>query len=111
MVPRRDRRDARVAERAGYRVLTQSQSSMVSVMTTVSLELVVFLFGTFAAAFVTGLTGFAFGMAAAGIWLHALPPAQTTVLIAAYALLVQGYAVWKLRHSIDLRRLLPFVIC
>ena len=75
-----------------------------------SVELAVFLFGTFAAAFVTGLTGFAFGMVAAGIWLHALPPTQTTTLIIAYALLVQGYAVWKLRRSINLRRLLPFVI-
>ncbi len=79
-------------------------------MIPVSFELVVFLVGTFAAAFVTGLAGFAFGMIAAGIWLHALAPTQTTTLILAYGLLVQGYAVWKLRRSIDLRRLLPFVV-
>jgi uncharacterized membrane protein YfcA len=79
-------------------------------MIPISLELVVFLIGTFAAAFVTGLAGFAFGMIAAGIWLHALAPVQTTTLILAYGLLVQGYAVWKLRRSIDLRRLLPFVV-
>src|SRR5580693_4495332 len=78
-------------------------------MISLSFELAVFLFGAFAAAFVTGLTGFAFGMVAAGIWLHALPPAQTSTLIAAYALLVQGYAVWKLRHSLNLYRVAPFI--
>jgi ABC-type phosphate transport system permease subunit len=36
--------------------------------------LVVFLAGTFIAAFVTSLAGFAFGLVAAGIWLHALSP-------------------------------------
>ena len=75
-----------------------------------SFSLIVFLLGTFAAAFVTGLAGFAFGMVAAAIWLHALAPVQATTLIVAYALLVQGYAVWKLRHSINTARLMPFII-
>lgn len=70
----------------------------------------IFLLGTFAAAFVTGLAGFAFGMVAASIWLFVLPPAQTAPLIVAYALLVQGHATWRLRRAIDYRRLLPFVI-
>jgi uncharacterized membrane protein YfcA len=72
--------------------------------------LVVFLLGTVAAAFVTGVAGFAFGMVAASIWLFALPPKQTTLMIVAYALLVQGYGAWKLRRTINLPRLLPFVI-
>jgi uncharacterized membrane protein YfcA len=76
----------------------------------ISLDTGIFLLGTFTAAFVTGLAGFAFGMVAASIWLFALPPAQTTTLIVAYALLVQGYATWRLRRAIDYRRLLPFVI-
>lgn len=76
----------------------------------VSMSVVIFFIGTFAAAFVTGLAGFAFGMVAAGIWLHALSPAQTTTLIVAYALLVQGYAVWKLRRSLKVGRILPFVV-
>src|SRR5215469_3158455 len=75
-----------------------------------SLDTGIFLLGTFAAAFVTGLAGFAFGMVAASIWLLALPPAQTTTLIVAYALLVQGHATWRLRRAIDYRRLLPFII-
>jgi uncharacterized membrane protein YfcA len=58
----------------------------------------------------TGLAGFAFGMVAAGIWLFALTPVQTTTLILAYALLVQGYSTWRLRRTILPSRLLPFVV-
>jgi uncharacterized membrane protein YfcA len=72
-------------------------------------DLAVFLVGAFTAAFVTGLAGFAFGMVAAAIWLHALTPTQTTALIVAYAFLVQGYAVWKLRRALNVGRLIPFV--
>jgi uncharacterized membrane protein YfcA len=72
-------------------------------------DLAMFLAGTLAAAFATGLAGFAFGMVAAGIWLYALTPAQPSTLIVAYALLVQGHAVWKLRHSLNLHRLAPFI--
>jgi len=72
-------------------------------------DLVVFLAGTFTAAFVAGLAGFAFGMVAAAIWLHALTPIQAVALIVAYALLVQGYAVWKLKNAIDVGRLVPFI--
>jgi uncharacterized membrane protein YfcA len=76
----------------------------------VSFDLAIFLIGTLAAAFVTGLAGFAFGRVAASIWLYALTQSQTSALIVAYALLVQGYAVWKLRHSILPRRLAPFIV-
>ena len=74
------------------------------------LNLAIFLCGTFAAAFVTSLSGFAFAMLAAAIWLYALPPPQASALIAAYAVLVQGYAVWKLRHLLNLHRLMPFIL-
>lgn len=69
----------------------------------------IFLVGTFAAALVTGVAGFAFGLVAVAIWLHALTPIQATTLTAAYALMVQGYAVWKLRSTLSTRRLAPFV--
>jgi uncharacterized protein len=74
------------------------------------LDLILFALGTFAAALVTGVAGFAFGIVAAAVWLHFLPPAQTTALIVAYGLIVQGISVWKLRRSIKLPRLLPFLI-
>jgi hypothetical protein len=44
------------------------------------------------------------------VWLHFLPPAQTTALIVAYGLIVPRLSVWKLRRSIKLSRLLPFLI-
>jgi uncharacterized membrane protein YfcA len=72
--------------------------------------LAVFTLGTATAAFVTGLAGFAFGLVAAAIWLYALTPIQTTTLIVMYGLLVQGYAVWKLRHNINVSRLAPLII-
>ena len=37
------------------------------------------------------------------------PPLQTATLIIAFGLLVQGYSVWKLRGTLDWRRLWPFV--
>ncbi len=76
----------------------------------VSFDLAIFLIGTLAAAFVTGLAGFAFGTVAASIWLYALTPSQTSALIVAYGLLVQGYSVWKLRHSILPHRVAPFIV-
>ena len=72
--------------------------------------LAIFVLGTTTASFVTGLAGFAFGLVAAAIWLYALTPVQTTTLIVAYGLLVQGYAVWKLRHSVNVSRLMPLII-
>src|SRR5437016_8359600 len=75
-----------------------------------TLNLILFAAGTFAAALVTGVAGFAFGIVAAAIWLHFLSPAQTTALIVAYGLIVQGISVWKLRRSIKLARLLPFLL-
>jgi uncharacterized protein len=59
---------------------------------------------------VAGLAGFAFGLVAAAVWLHILTPVETTALIVAFGLVVQGVSVWKLRRSLDARRLLPFLI-
>jgi uncharacterized protein len=75
-----------------------------------SFDLAIFFVGTLAAAFVTGLAGFAFGMVAAATWLYALTRSQASALIVAYGLVVQGYAVWKLRHAIRPHRLAPFIV-
>ncbi|HYC64846.1 MAG TPA: sulfite exporter TauE/SafE family protein [Reyranellaceae bacterium] len=74
------------------------------------LPLALFAVAAFAAAFVAGLAGFAFGLVAMAIWLHLLTPTQVAILITGYALIVQGQAVWKLRRAIRPRRLLPFVL-
>jgi uncharacterized membrane protein YfcA len=72
-------------------------------------ELPLFLLATFAGALVAGLSGFAFGLVASAIWLYILTPLQTATLIISFGLLVQGYSVWKLRGSLDWRKLWPFV--
>ena len=74
------------------------------------LNLTISLAATFASALVAGLSGFAFGLIAASLWLYVISPLQTAALIIAFGLLVQGYSVWKLRHALDWRRLWPFVI-
>ena len=74
-----------------------------------TLDLVIFLIATFAGALVAGLSGFAFGLVAASIWLFILTPLQTATLIVAFGLIVQGYSVWKLRHALDWSKLWPFL--
>src|SRR6516225_7926591 len=69
-----------------------------------------FLGGTFLAAMVAGLGGFAFGIVAAAVWLYILTPLQTATLIVGLGLVVQGYSVWKLRHALDWRRLAPLIV-
>jgi uncharacterized membrane protein YfcA len=73
-------------------------------------DLLMFAAATFAASLVAGIAGFAFGVVAAAVWLHFLSPAQTTTLIVAFGLIVQGTSVWKLRRSLKLARLLPFLL-
>src|SRR5215472_5904459 len=63
-------------------------------------DLILFAAGRFAAALMTGIAGFAFGIVAAAVWLHFLSPAHATALITAYGLIMQGIFVWKLRRSI-----------
>jgi uncharacterized membrane protein YfcA len=79
-------------------------------MEIVTLDLAIFLLATFAAALVAGLAGFAFGIVAAAAWLHILTPLQTASLIIAFGLIVQGVAVWKLRHALQWDRLWPFLL-
>jgi uncharacterized membrane protein YfcA len=74
-----------------------------------TLELPLFLFATFAGAFIAGLSGFAFGLVAASLWLYILTPSQSAALIIGFGLVVQGYSVWKLRRALDFHKLWPFV--
>ena len=74
------------------------------------LEIPIFLVATFAGALVAGLSGFAFGLVAASIWLYILTPLQTATLIIAFGLIVQGYSVWKLRRALDWKKLRPFLL-
>ena len=73
-------------------------------------NLAIYLTATFAAALVTGVAGFAFGLVAAAVWLHILTPMQTATLIIAFGLVVQGISVWKLRHALRWNQLWPFLL-
>jgi len=70
----------------------------------------VFLTGTFLAALVTGVGGFAFGIVAAAVWLYILSPLQTAILITGLGLVVQGYSVWKLRHALQWTKIAPLAL-
>lgn len=70
----------------------------------------IYLAATFAAALVTGIAGFAFGLVAAAVWLHILTPLETATLIIAFGLVVQGISVWKLRNALRWNRLWPFLL-
>jgi uncharacterized membrane protein YfcA len=73
-------------------------------------DLIIFALATFTGSVVAGLSGFAFGLIAASVWLYILTPAQTASLIALFAILMQGIAVWRLRRDVKLDRVAPFVI-
>src|SRR5258707_15879213 len=75
-----------------------------------TVEIGLFVAASFAAALIAGLAGFAFGLVASAVWLHILTPLQTTTLIVVFGLVVQGYAVWQLRHALRWRRLWPFLL-
>jgi len=62
-------------------------------MESLPFELPLFLLATFAGAVVAGLSGFAFGLVAASLWLYILTPLQSTTPIVAFGLIVQGYSV------------------
>jgi uncharacterized membrane protein YfcA len=74
-----------------------------------STELPFFLFVTFVSAFVAGLFGFAVGLVATSLWLYVLTPLLSATPIVAFELIVQSYSVWKLRHTFDGPKPLPFV--
>ena len=72
--------------------------------------LALFVISTFVGGITTGLAGFAFGLVVSGVWLHFLTPVQTAILIAAYATVVQSYAIWKLRHALNWRKIAPLIV-
>jgi uncharacterized membrane protein YfcA len=69
----------------------------------------IFLLALFFGGLTTGLAGFALALVVSGIWLHVISPTQTVTLIVGYNLLTQSYAIWKLRHALNWRRVAPFI--
>src|ERR1043166_3788566 len=74
------------------------------------LDIGIFLLATFAGALIAGVTGFAFGFVVSALWGPILTPLQTATLVIAFGLIVQGYAVLRLRHALNWGRLWPFIL-
>jgi uncharacterized protein len=73
-------------------------------------SLVLLWAGTFLGGLAAGAAGFAFGVVASSIWLHALSPAQSTFLVVACGALLQLGTLWPARRSIERSRLWPFIL-
>jgi uncharacterized membrane protein YfcA len=72
--------------------------------------IVAVLAGAAAGAFVSGISGFAFGMVALTVWAWALDPRLISPLIVFGSLVAQLTALGALRRGVDRRRLLPFLV-
>ena len=66
--------------------------------------------GAFLGAIAAGGAGFAFALTASAVWLHALEPVHTTMLVVACGTLLHVTLVWPVRRSIEPARLLPFAV-
>jgi uncharacterized protein len=66
--------------------------------------------GGFVGGIASGAAGFAFGMAATAIWLHAIAPIHVAFLVVGGGLAMQSTTIWTLRGSLDGWRLWPFVL-
>jgi len=76
-------------------------------MDTVFLQVLV---GAAVAGFVQGLSGFAFGLAAMGIWAWSVSPQLAGPMVVFGSLTGQLLSIHSVRRSLDLRRLLPFIL-
>ena len=70
----------------------------------------IFALAALVGGFVSGFSGFAMGLVVSGVWLHIITPMQTATLIAGYGLLTQGYGIFKLRNSLDVRKAWPLAL-
>jgi uncharacterized protein len=62
-------------------------------------------------AFVSGLTGFAFGLVVLGAWLHVIPPAVAGPMVVICGVMTQCISFAAVRREVNLRRLWPFLVC
>jgi uncharacterized membrane protein YfcA len=65
--------------------------------------------GAFVGALAAGGAGFAFGIVAASIWLHAIEPVYTTFLVVSCGTILHSGLIWQVRRHIEPSRLWPFL--
>jgi hypothetical protein len=76
-----------------------------------TLQVLVFVWlGALLGGFAVGAAGFAFALAASALWLHVLDPLRATLLVASCGTILHIGLVWRIRDTIEPRRLLPFVV-
>src|SRR5262245_25807353 len=73
-------------------------------------KLIALWVGAFLGGLASGASGFAFGIFATSIWLHCIEPLHATFLVAAGGLTIQIGTTWPLRHAIERRRIMPFLL-
>jgi hypothetical protein len=66
--------------------------------------------GGFLGGIAAGAAGFAFGVVATSVWLHAIAPIHAAFLVVSLGLINQLGLNWSLRRAMDLRRLWPFLL-
>jgi uncharacterized membrane protein YfcA len=66
--------------------------------------------GAFLGAFAVGAAGFAFALAATALWLHVLDPLRATMLVAACGTILHVGLIWRIRRTIEPRRVTPFIV-
>jgi uncharacterized membrane protein YfcA len=66
--------------------------------------------GSAIAGFVQGLSGFAFGLVAMGVWAWSVSPQLAGPMVVFGSLIGQLLSIHSVRANIDLRRLLPFIL-
>ena len=69
-----------------------------------------FLAAAFFGGLTSGLSGFAMGLVVSGVWLHIITPDQNALLIVLCGLVTQGSGIWRVRHAMNWRTVLPFII-
>jgi uncharacterized protein len=72
-------------------------------------SLAIVALGAAAGGFVQGLSGFAFGLVALGIWAWSLNPAAAGSLVVFGSLLGQTLSLGTVRQGLNAARLLPFI--
>ena len=73
-------------------------------------SLTLFLTAAFLGGLTTGLSGFAMGLVVSGIWLHLITPSQNALLIVLCGMVTQGVGIWRVRHAIKWRAVVPFIM-
>ena len=74
------------------------------------MHLALFLAAAFFGGLVSGVSGFAMGLVVSGVWLHFIQPDQNAMLIVLSGLVTQASGIWRVRHALNWRTILPYII-